>query len=317
VGTGVNYTYVPANGDMVEVTLTSDAPCASPATASHSVAMGVLALQYPGVSFNANPGDTVCAGMAVTLTAVPVYGGASPSFTWLEYGTPIGTGPVFTYIPANGDLVSVFMASNYPCLVSDTVTGPQAPMAVDTPIIPSVAIRANPGTTIAPGRGVTFTAEVTNGGTGPTYQWYVNGDPVAGATSASYTKSNFDSTFEDSVSVVVASGGVCPMSSHNWVYIQVSNVGVKTVGAADGVSVLPNPNKGTFTITGAVGAMDGEVTIEITDLLGQAVYQTQVPAPGGKISKQVTLGSQVANGMYLLTLHTQQGNPVFHVVVEQ
>ena len=192
-------------------------------------------------------------------------------------------------------------------------------LTVDSPLVPSVVVSANPGTTIAAGRSVTLTAEVTNGGTSPTYQWYVDGVPVTGATSVTYTKDNFDSTFQDSVSVVVTSSGVCPMSTHNWVYIQVSNVGVKPLPAAGAQpSILPNPSKGSFMVKGSLGTnVDEEVTVEVTDLLGQVVYQDKITAQGGKINSRITLSSGTANGMYLLSLHTQTGNMVFHIVVGQ
>jgi uncharacterized protein YjdB len=318
VGTGLTYTYIPANGDIVKVTLTSDTTCASPDTAYHAITMDVEGLQYPGVSLRATPADTVCAGMSVTLAAAPVYGGPSPSFTWLKYGVAMGTGATFTYIPANGDLVSCMMVSDYPCLVTDTAISPQALMTVDTPLVPGVTISASPATTIAYDGSVTLAAMATDAGTHPAYQWYVNGIPVTGATNAVYTKTHFDSTFEDSVSVVVTSSGICPMATHNWVYIRVSNVGVSQLSAgAEQVSVLPNPSKGIFTVKGTVGTTDQDITIEVTDLLGQVVYQGRATAPGGKVNERVTLGSNIANGMYLLGVHTDSGNLLFHIVVEQ
>jgi hypothetical protein len=81
--------------------------------------------------------------------------------------------------------------------------------------------------------------------------------------------------------------------------------------------VLPNPGKGTFTITGNTGSAGQDVDIEITDLLGQVVYHAPATAPGGKINERITLSGSIANGMYLLTIHTDTGNSVFHIVVEQ
>jgi hypothetical protein len=317
VATGNTYTYVPASGDVVKVTLTSTAVCASPTTATSMENMDVLAKETPYVSFTATPGDTVCQGMAVTLTAAPLYGGPSPSFEWMVGGSVIGTGAVFSYIPSNGDIVYAFMASDYTCLVTDTVTSPGVAMVVDSPIIPSVTISANPGTTIGRGKPVTLTADVANGGTNPTYQWYINGVPVTGATSQVFVKYNADTTFEDSVSVVVNTGGICPMSTHNWVYIDVDPTGVATLAGVSGLSVLPNPSKGTFTIKGSIGTADEALGIEITDLLGQTVYQNNITAQNGKINETITLSNSLPNGMYLLSLRTGTDNTVVHIVVEQ
>jgi len=317
VGTGLTYTYIPAGGDVVEVVMHSVAACAAPDTAIDTVVMTVMAKEHPYVSFTAAPGDTVCAGIAVVLTADPVYGGTSPSFTWSANGTEIGTGDVFSYIPSNGDIVTCFMTSDYPCLVTDTVTGPGVDFTVVAPVLPSVVINAYPGTSVGIGGSVTLTAEVTNGGTSPTYQWYINSIPVPGATDQVYTHSGFDTTFEDSVSVVVTSSGICPMSAHNWVYIECSGLGVKNVPGSSDISVLPNPSQGTFTVRGTVGATSQQLGIEVTDLLGQVVYTGQAQAPGGKVNERVSLGSGLANGMYLLTIKTETGNLQFHIVVEQ
>ncbi|MCB0535365.1 MAG: hypothetical protein KDD14_24370, partial [Saprospiraceae bacterium] len=67
-----------ANGDQVSCEMTSNAPCAMPATAtSNTVTMTVTANVTPSVSISANPGNNICAGTSVTFTAVPTNGGAS------------------------------------------------------------------------------------------------------------------------------------------------------------------------------------------------------------------------------------------------
>ena len=84
------------------------------------------------------------------------------------------------------------------------------------------------------------------------------------------------------------------------------------------IRLMPNPNKGTFTVKGTLGVkMDQEVSIELSDVLGQVLYHTKVASHNGEVNEQITLGSNVANGMYMLTLKTPTENKVFHVVIEQ
>ncbi len=87
--------------------------------------------------------------------------------------------------------------------------------------------------------------------------------------------------------------------------------------AAD-VRVVPNPNKGTFTVKGSLGStQDEEVTLEVTDVLGQVIYKTKVTAFGGKLSEAISFSYTLANGMYILNVHTTTENLVFHFVMEK
>jgi uncharacterized protein YjdB len=97
------------------------------------------------------------------------------------------------------------------------------------------------------------------------------------------------------------------------------NTLVTSPGLSKGaVTVLPNPNKGTFTIRGSLGVTeDTEVSIELTDMLGQVVYKGKGIALNGKINEQVKLANTIASGMYLLSVHSAVSKNVFHIVVEQ
>ena len=84
------------------------------------------------------------------------------------------------------------------------------------------------------------------------------------------------------------------------------------------VRVVPNPNQGTFSIRGTVGSdKDETVTIEITNMLGQAVYNGTLTAASGVINEQVLLNSNLANGMYLLDIKNGNEHKVFHFVMEK
>ena len=94
--------------------------------------------------------------------------------------------------------------------------------------------------------------------------------------------------------------------------------GVATQTTCGGFTIQPNPNSGSFTVRGASGTgVDEEVTIEITDMLGQVVYREKTEAQNGKLNERIILGQKIANGMYLLNVRTAAGNNVFHVVVEE
>jgi len=319
VGTGSSYTFIPADGDVVKITMTSNYPCALPATVHDTLRMTVLPFERPVAAINVSPNDTVCQGTLVNLSAMPGYGGTAPVYTWIRNGSVAATGTTYSYVPENRDSLRVLMLSNYLCILdSDRVSSPELVMTVDTPLLPLVSISASPGTSIGRNESDTLRATVTNGGESPKYQWYVNGWPVTGATTNTYISNNYSIVREDSVSCVVTSDAVCSMTSHQWVYINATDVGVKQIGGAGDITVVPNPNKGEFIVKGTLGTnLDQEVSLELTDMLGQVVYSSKVQAQGGRINERVTLAHSIANGMYLLSVHTDTENKVFHIVIEQ
>ena len=84
------------------------------------------------------------------------------------------------------------------------------------------------------------------------------------------------------------------------------------------IRVVPNPNAGIFTIKGSLGStQDQEVELEVTDVLGQVIYKNKVTATGGKINEQVSLSNTIANGMYILNVHTASEHKAFHFVMEK
>jgi hypothetical protein len=62
---------------------------------------------------------------------------------------------------------------------------------------------------------------------------------------------------------------------------------------------------------------DEEVTIEVTDLLGQVIYRKTVVVQGGRINETITLSNTLSNGMYVLNVLGGAEHLVFHFVMEK
>jgi len=189
----------------------------------------------------------------------------------------------------------------------------------DTVLTPGVTIRAFPGTGVGVWHIDSMKAYVTNGGSNPTYQWYINGHAIAGATGATFT--NYQFFNNDIVACEVTASGPCGgnTTTSSSLTITLSDVGVSQVSAAGGnISLVPNPNKGIFTVKGSMGiTTDEEVTMEVTNMLGQVIYTHKVNTVNGSIDEVIDLGNTLANGMYIMSLGSGTQRNVFHFVIEQ
>ena len=100
--------------------------------------------------------------------------------------------------------------------------------------------------------------------------------------------------------------------------VTTSATSVVVTAAPASINLIPNPNKGTFIVKGAVGsASDQEVALEVTDVLGQVIYKGKTTAFGGKLNETIILSSSLANGMYMLNVTSGTENKTIHFVIEQ
>lgn len=84
------------------------------------------------------------------------------------------------------------------------------------------------------------------------------------------------------------------------------------------VRIIPNPNKGVFTVNGTMGSTQDEViTLEVADVLGQVIYRNRVVAQGGKLNEAITMSNTLANGMYILNIQSGNKYKAFHFVIEK
>jgi len=314
-GVGSSYSYIPVDGDVVTARIHSNAQCAIPDTGSGHLVMTVSPLEMPSATVSANPGALVCSGALTSFTATTLYGGTSPVLTWLRNGVPVASGLTYAYVPSDGDVITFELGSNFNCRLADNVFSAPIALTVQNPVLPTVSVVSSAGTIVAPGQSVTFTASATHAGPNPMYQWVINSVPVHGATNATFTTNTLNN--RDSVSCAVT--GICDMVGFNSLIVSVRTTSVKQITSSGGdVKLVPNPNKGDFSLKGTLGtSVDEEATIEITDMIGQVVYSNKVMTHGGNIDEHIRLNSSLANGMYILNLRSGSENTVFHFVIEK
>jgi hypothetical protein len=202
-----------------------------------------------------------------------LYGGGGTSYVWQPGGmttdsisvTPVSTS---TYTVTGTDVSG--------CTNTATIT-----VTVDTPpSTPSISVAGN-----------VLTSTVT----GASYQWYLNGNPISGATSQSYT-----TTQSGTYTVEVFDAAGCSSG-------QSGPVVITAIAAQNGdatyMGVFPNPSDGHFQLTFNVDKSQDYV-LEIHDMLGQVVYSEMLPNFSGTYNKEIDLG-QYGRGVYTVSLRSR------------
>ncbi len=311
------FIYTPSDGDVVRVDMTSSEACAVPAIVSDIATMTVSANQTPVVTIAPDVAGAICKGLSVTFTATPDYGGTMPVYSWMKNGVAVGSGATYTVAPEDKDVVSCTMTSNYTCRTVNNVTSNKDTMDVVEVTVPTVVITTEEDiTTIQVGQYVTFNATISNAGPSPEMQWIINGEAIVGATTTAFITNLLEDG--DTITCRVLSSGPCGGNySFNTIVIHLSSVGVANVPAVDmDVRVMPNPNKGEFTVKGILGTTTSEeVQVEMTNMLGQVIYSKTVRSNQGSINEHVSLDNGLANGIYLLNIRSGNSSKVFHVTV--
>ncbi len=312
VGPGATFTYVPANGDIATVIVHGNYVCPNVDTATDTLRLTVSPYLTPSVSLIGS--DTACGGYPVVYYAAPVNGGTAPTYQWIKNGVNFSTGPMLAYMANTGDVISVVMTTNFPCVTTNTVTSTPHTVTVVPVLIPNVTVSVSPGYILAPGMTATFTGVATNMGSNPSYKWKKNGIIIPGATSLVYS-TNILAT-GDSFTIIATNNDFC-----NGVSVFASqevaigaNVGVGQVNAPNSdIHIAPNPTKGTFTINGNLGiTTNEELQVEITNMLGQVVYVSKFNANTGSIEQVIALSDNLSNGMYILNIHSEHLAKTIH-----
>jgi hypothetical protein len=104
-------------------------------------------------------------------------------------------------------------------------------MTVNPTVNPTISITSDIGTTSCLGGQVKFTANITNGGTAPIYQWKINGTDVGGANGSTYTMNANNSV----VTCVLTSNAPCPVPGT----LTSNSITINTVSPTVNVTAAP------------------------------------------------------------------------------
>lgn len=236
----------------------------------------------------AGSNSPVCAGSTILLTASTVSGA---TYSW--------TGPsgfTSSLEDPSRPSATAAMAGTYNVTVTVggcTSTQASTTVTITTPVTPAVSIAittgSNPSCTSSP---VTFTATPTNGGTTPTYQWFVNGTPSGTGT----TFSSSTLATSDVVTCTMTSGLTCvtaATANSNAITMTVNPVPSTPTISQVGASLVSS------STTGNQWYLDGV-------LIPGATSQTYTPTANGVYTVVVTSGgcssTPSAGNTYTLSL---------------
>ncbi|HNF49201.1 MAG TPA: PKD domain-containing protein, partial [Chitinophagales bacterium] len=232
---------------------------------------------------------SICPGTNVTFTATPSNAGSNPTYQWYLNGTPVGTNSS-TYsnnaLPNNAQ-VYVKVTSNGICNSGLTANSNTITITHTTAAAVSVSITGN--APICQGTSLTLTANPTNGGTVPSYQWYINNIAV-GTNSSTYTSATFNNndvikvvltsdlsctsgnpatsptitiTVKPNPTVTVNSPSICNGQSATLTASGATTYSWNTGATGASISVSPTTTT-TYTVTGTTNGCDGTATSTVT-----------------------------------------------------
>jgi hypothetical protein len=281
----------------------------------------------PTVSIVLSP-NNICNGSSAIFSATTTEGGSNPTYQWKKNGNNVGTSATtHTYTPANGDVVSCVLTSNAGCALLRTVNSNSITIVVKPILTPTISITASPAlNNLITGSIVTFTTNYSSGGSTPFFQWYKNNVLINNQTNSTYT-----TTYN-------TSGGLMPgdfvrakmISSDTCVTTSVASSNSLLAGFPLGIDpngsnwkgdvvLFPNPNNGTFSITGQwpVQYLGETIKIELFNTLGQKVYSDSYNPTTSKWNTTITLSDTISNGTYQLKLSSGDMSTVKRVMINR
>ena len=137
-----------------------------------------------------------------------------------------------------------------------------------------------------------------------TYQWYLGGSPIGGATAWSHIATSPGSYYCDITNAFGCSRNTASMS------VTSCREDMNTDNA-DILNIYPNPTSQVFNIDLNIASAATETAIiRIYNVTGEVVFETSAEVVNGKLFEQISIDNQISGGIYLVNIHA--GNKEFN-----
>jgi hypothetical protein len=243
-GTLSTYTYVPSNGDLISVEMTSSLVCKTGSPAIDTISQNVEINVTPTITIISSPPYEyedpgppplirayVSSGSTISFYAYGTNGCAPETYSWKRVRgantITISTNNYFTYQPETNDKIYCIYTSSCQCVTINPVTSITVTIILFNPTLKNVTISSNPfPATICSGDTITFTVHPDNY-TNPQYQWYLNDTIEIGTNSSTYSTNSIINGSIISCECSEFGGGDVHMSNH--ITVTVNQITVPTV----------------------------------------------------------------------------------------
>ncbi len=261
-------------------------------TSRDTVIVTVSAVTTPGVTISASSLN-LCQGQAVTFDASSTNAGANPFYQWKVNGIDAGadSSSFTSSILEDGDIVSLELTSNAPCVSIQPVTSNILTVSVGSLVVPEILFANN-------------ILSVTNSSTNTSYIWENKIGGVWEPVNPPATGIVFSPLVSGEYRVIALSASCIKISDSIMVDL--------VVPPFSGIQVYPNPATNSITI-GSINVTDGWEVLNLIDSDGRPVI-----APMNILNQSsVTLNiSSLQSGVYFVVLRKSNGSSLVIQIVK-
>jgi len=128
-----------------------------------------------------------------------------------------------------------------------------------------------------------------------TWQWYKDGSPIVGATSYLYI-----ATLPGSYNCQITNAYGCTRTTAALTVTACREGETVDAVVEETFELYPNPTESIFTLDMELNTTEQVASVYILNIVGEQVYAGTVGIDNGTINTTITLGNDIAAGMYVV-----------------